>query len=226
MSRLPVLLSVPHTGLQVPRDVAQHCVLSPAEIFEDSDVGAADIFFPLQDQVAAVVTTTISRAIVDVDRAEDDRYTFDGVFKTRTRRGTRIWREPPGDEITEQLLERFHRPYLARLEELAPEVALGLDCHTVPPDRIHSREKPHVSLDGDCPDGWLDLVADSLRRSLQSLPVLTEGCHNGHISTSRPGGIPWIKLRFTSVKNGGWGQRRAAILQALRELCRAAGVSA
>ena len=225
MSRLPVLLSVPHTGLQVPRDVAQHCVLSPAEIFEDSDVGAADIFFPLRPYVAAVVTTTISRAIVDVDRAEDDRYSFDGVLKTRTRFGARIWRELPGDEITEQLLERFHRPYLARLEELSGEVALGLDCHTVPPDRIPSRERPHVSLDGRCPDGWLDLLGDSLRRMLAPLPVQTEGCQDGHISRSRPGGIPWIKLRFSSVKNGGWEQRRTAILRALRDLCRSAGIT-
>lgn len=224
MSRLPVLLSVPHTGLQVPRDVAQHCVLSPAEIFEDSDVGASDIFFPLQRHVAAVVTTTISRAIVDVDRDEDDRYSFDGVFKTRTRRGARIWREPPGDAITDQLRERFYHPYLARLEELAPKVALGVDCHTVSPNLLSSRERPHVSISGDCPNNWIDTLAGSLRRSLVSLPVLTEASRVGHISSSRPGGIHWIKLRFAGVKNGGWGQRRSAILRALQELCRSADI--
>ena len=224
MSRLPVLLSVPHTGLQIPRDVQQQCVLSPAEIFEDSDVGAADIFFPLRPYVAAVVTTTISRAIVDVDRAEDDRYSIDGVLKSRTRFGARVWREPPKEKTAELLLERFHRPYLVRLEELSGEVALGLDCHTVPYDRIPSRERPHVSLGGDCPDGWLELLAGSLRRSLGTLPVVIDSSRDGHISRSRPGGIPWIKLNFSSVKNGGWGHRRTAILRALQELCRSAGL--
>ena len=226
MSRLPVLLSVPHTGLQIPGDVQQQCVLSPAEIFEGSDVGAADIFFPLRPYVAAVVTTTISRAIVDVDRSEDDRYSFDGVLKTRTRFGARVWRKPPGDETAELLLERFHKPYLARLEELSGEVVLGLDCHTAPPDRISSRGRPHVSLGGECPADWLDLLAGSLRCSLGPLPVVTDSSQDGHISRSRPGGIPWIKLRFSAVKNGEWGPRRTAILRALQELCSSAGVGA
>ena len=231
MSRLPVLLSVPHAGLQIPREVEQHCVLTPGEVLEDSDVGAADIFFPLQPHVKAVVTTSIARAIVDVDRAEDDRFRNDGVVKTHTRHRARIWRSPPADETTELLLERFHRPYRARLEALAPDVALGLDCHTVastgPPGGSNPwRTQPIIGLSdgGSCPGEWLEVLAQSLHRSQQTRAIVQDLATGGHIARSRPGGIPWVQLKFARVRQASWTLRRAGLLQALQELCRVFGL--
>ena len=43
--KLPLLLSVPHAGLQVPPEAASYCVLTPRQIEEDGDEGAAEIYY-------------------------------------------------------------------------------------------------------------------------------------------------------------------------------------
>ena len=78
---LPFLVSVPHAGLSVPPEVEGLCILEEQDIIEDGDEGAAEIYYPLKDQVTAFVFTDIARAIVDMNRREDDR-TKDGVVKT------------------------------------------------------------------------------------------------------------------------------------------------
>ena len=68
---LPLLLSVPHAGLAVPPEAEPYCVLSEREIVEDGDEGAAEIY-DLESAVVAFHTTDIARAIVDMNRPEDD----------------------------------------------------------------------------------------------------------------------------------------------------------
>lgn len=60
---LPLLVSVPHAGLRVPPEVAHLCALSPKEVADDGDVGAAEIY-AIEDAVAAYATTDVARAIV------------------------------------------------------------------------------------------------------------------------------------------------------------------
>jgi len=49
---LPVLISVPHPGLLVPPQVRDLCLLTPDQIREDSDEGAAEIY-GLKSEAAA-----------------------------------------------------------------------------------------------------------------------------------------------------------------------------
>jgi len=70
---LPLLLSIPHAGLLIPTEVKDSCILSMEDIIEDSDEGAAEIYLPLQKEVSALVTTDVARAVLDINRAEDDR---------------------------------------------------------------------------------------------------------------------------------------------------------
>ena len=156
--RLPLLVSVPHAGLEVPEEVADLCVLTLQQIVEDGDEGAAEIY-AIEDEVEAFVTTSVARAIVDLNRAEDDRGK-DGVVKTHTCWDVPVYGSPLPDELIEHLLATCHRPYHARLTELASGGAkLGVDCHTmvafgppVAPDP--GAERPWVCLsngDGTCP---------------------------------------------------------------------------
>ena len=69
---LPLLISVPHAGWKIPPEIGSRCILTEEEIIRDGDEGAADIY-RLADEVSVFVTTEIARAIVDVNRAEDDR---------------------------------------------------------------------------------------------------------------------------------------------------------
>ena len=54
-----------------PPEVEDICILSQEEVLEDGDEGAKKNYYPLEDKVAAFVTTDIGRAIVDLNRAED-----------------------------------------------------------------------------------------------------------------------------------------------------------
>jgi N-formylglutamate amidohydrolase len=43
---LPLLISVPHAGLRVPREVEKQCILSEEEIIRDGDEGPAPFTIP------------------------------------------------------------------------------------------------------------------------------------------------------------------------------------
>jgi formiminoglutamase len=80
--KLPLIVSVPHAGLTVPEEVRSYCVLTPKQILADCDEGAAEIY-NLKSEAAAYITTSVARAIVDMNRAENDRGR-DGIVKTHT----------------------------------------------------------------------------------------------------------------------------------------------
>ena len=66
--KLPFLVSVPHAGLHVPREIQDICLLTPEEIYDDSDGGAAEIYFELEKYVEAFISSNVARAIVDLNR--------------------------------------------------------------------------------------------------------------------------------------------------------------
>ncbi len=128
--KLPLLISVPHAGLRVPAEVASYCSLTPQQIVEDSDEGAAEIY-DIGSEVEACLTTDVARSIVDLNRAVDDRRP-DGVVKTHTCWEAPVYETFPPDDVVEALLSRYHRPYHAALTQLARRgVRCGIDCHTM-----------------------------------------------------------------------------------------------
>jgi N-formylglutamate amidohydrolase len=60
--KLPILLSVPHSGWKIPPEVQDICILTKKDILEDGDVGAAEIYYPLKEEVETFITTDIGRA--------------------------------------------------------------------------------------------------------------------------------------------------------------------
>ena len=125
--KLPLIISVPHGGLSVPQELQEYCVLAPEQILVDSDEGAAEIY-DLQSEVAAHITTDVARAIVDMNRSEDDRGR-DGIIKTHTSYNVRVYSQPVPEDVVEILLERYYRPYHRRLSESASDAEFGVDCH-------------------------------------------------------------------------------------------------
>jgi formiminoglutamase len=41
--KLPILISVPHAGLEIPEEVRDKCILKTQDLIEDSDIGALEI---------------------------------------------------------------------------------------------------------------------------------------------------------------------------------------
>ena len=98
---LPLLVSVPHAGLRVPAEVEPLCALTPAEVADDGD-GGADEIYAFEKEVGAFVTTDVARAIVDMNRARDNRKA-DGVVKTHTCWDVEVWKRPlSGAEIRDR----------------------------------------------------------------------------------------------------------------------------
>ncbi len=222
--KLPLLISVPHAGLWIPPEVRGICALTPQQIAADGDEGAAEIY-DLKEEATAFVTTDVARAIVDLNRDEDDR-TPDGVVKTHTCWNVPVYDEFPGEEVIEALLDRYHRPYHTRLRDLArADVKLGLDCHTmaakgppVGPDA--GLDRPWICLsnaDGTCPQDWLESLASSFRRILEGPVSLNVPFKGGHIIRSHAAELPWIQMEVSRAPFMSCPDKRSLLVSVLRE---------
>jgi N-formylglutamate deformylase len=227
VTRLPLLLSVPHAGTVVAPEVREICLLTLDDIERDGDEGAAEIYRPLEAEVTALVTTPIARAIVDQNRAADD-FSYDGVLKTHTCWRIPIYRRPLTEDESKQLLDNHYRPYHAALVSATRDVLAGIDCHTmaavappVAPDA--GRQRPLICLGNDhgrsCPDAWFQQLATSLARCFDCEAALNKPFAGGHITRSRPGGIPWMQLEMSRDSQLSLAVKREKLHQALWQFC-------
>jgi len=227
-AKLPILLSVPHAGLEIPPEAAPYCRLTREEIIADGDEGAA-VIYDLPDHVESFVTTEVARAIVDLNRAEHDRRP-DGVVKTETCYQAPVYHSPLTDEVIEQLLTRYYRPYHARLSELAGQPhLLAVDGHTMaaqaPPISPRAgKPRPEICL-GDrngetLPAGWLELLRDCLVDELGVKVTLNRPFAGGYITRTHGREMPWVQIEFTRAAFVSDAEKRAGLLAALETFCR------
>jgi formiminoglutamase len=221
---------VPHAGLRVPPEVQGFCILTKRQIIEDGDEGAAEIY-SLRDDVTSFVTTDVARAIVDLNRAEDDRRA-DGVVKTHTIWEVPIYREPLSDEAVENLLTEYYRPYHNQLSASAKNAKLGVDCHTMaavgPPVASDAgKERPLICLsngEGTCPEYWLNRLAECLENSFHVKVSINSPFKGGHILRSHAGELPWVQLELSRAPFLSIDQKRICVLKSLTEWSRSSGV--
>lgn len=224
---LPLLLSVPHAGLLVPPEVESHCILTPAQIAADGDEGAGEIY-ALESEVEIFVTTEIARAIVDLNRAEDDRRA-DGVVKTHTCWNEPVYASPPGEDVVEQLLDRYYRPYHRKLSEAAAgRVSLGIDCHTMaaigpPIGPMAGQKRPAICLsnvDGtSCPPEIFDRLRECLERAFALDVAVNHPFKGGFITRTHSREMPWIQLELSRDPFLPTVEKRRRVLSALTEFC-------
>lgn len=134
--KLPVLISIPHGGLKIPKELKQKTLLRDRDIFDDGDALTPEIY-DLGERVYTVVRASIARAFVDLNRAPWDRppENPDGVVKTQTVNGKKIYQDDhkfSSFEIT-SLIDQYHRPYHLSLEQASQinGLELALDCHSM-----------------------------------------------------------------------------------------------
>jgi len=225
---LPLALSVPHGGLAVPAEVRDDCLLSREDIVVDGDEGAAEIYGPLAEHVEAFLAADVARAIVDLNRAEDD-IRADGVVKTETIYRVPIWREPLSPDRIEELIERYHRPYHERLSRMAQRgLLLGVDGHTMaaeapPIERNAGTPRPPVCL-GDAggdtlPPGWRDEMVACLEEAF-GLPVtVNDPFSGGHITLNHTAEMPWVQIELSRAPFMSNAEKSWCVLEALRRWC-------
>ena len=202
--KLPFLISVPHAGLTVPSEVKKICQLTKEEIIEDGDKGAADIYYPLKNKVKGFVTTDVARAIVDMNRAEED-IIKDGVIKTHTCWDVQVYRTFPSAEIIEILFEKYYRPYHAKLRKISQKVILGIDCHTMaavcPPVGPDSdMRRPPICISnaaGTCSQELMRSLISCLEEFFKVKVSVNVPFKGGYIIKSHSHEIPWVQLEFS-----------------------------
>jgi len=223
---LPLLLSIPHAGLEIPPEVRSLCILKEKDIIDDSDGGAGEIYMPLKQDVSGLVTTGIARAIVDMNRSEEDRRK-DGVIKTHTCWDVLVYDESPSDHVVRALIEKYHRPYHSDLSRLSTGIELGVDCHTmaeigppVGPDA--GIKRPRVCLsngDGTCPKGWIESLAACFADAFESKISINHPFKGGYIIRSHAKEIPWVQLELSREEFLSHEGKSERVLRALTMWC-------
>lgn len=201
---LPFLLSVPHAGLLIPDEVRNICVLKEEDIIKDGDEGAAEIYLPLERHVSALVTTDIARAIVDMNRGEDDRRK-DGILKTHTCWNVPVYKRAPSEEITSLLIRNYYRPFHSRLSDCAKGLKLGIDCHTMaetgpPIGPDFGKKRPHICISNaevTFPQEWMETLAGSLEKTFSTRVSINYPFKGGYIIRFHSKEIPWVQIELS-----------------------------
>jgi formiminoglutamase len=224
--KLPFLLSVPHAGQRVPPEISDLCALTAKEILEDGDEGAGELY-DLREYVSGFVTTDIARAIVDVNRAEDD-FRKDGVIKTHTCWDVPVYKSALPESTASNLIERYYRPYHMKLREAASKgVKLAVDCHTmaavgppVGPDA--GQKRPGICLSSGertLPDTWLTELAGCFASAFGFAPAMNVPFKGGYIIRSHSAEMPWVQLEVSREPFMVSSEKQERVLEALRCFC-------
>lgn len=223
--KLPFLISVPHSGHHIPQEVQDICILTPEQIYEDSDWGAAEIYFALEKYVEAFIYSDVARAIVDLNRAADD-FRKDGIIKTHTCYEIPVYKEPPSQELIKKLLVQYYHPYHLKLEQLTNNgnVKVGIDCHTmaavgppIGPDAGKKRPLVCVSnADGTCPNEWLSELANCFKVVFPKEQVTTnDPFRGGYIIHTHSTKLPWLQIELSRTEHISNSEKRDGVIEAL-----------
>jgi formiminoglutamase len=224
---LPLLISMPHAGLFVPESLQSDCLLTTEQIVEDGDEFAFEIYAPLKDKVAAFISTDIARAVLDMNRQEDDIFK-DGVIKTHTCWDIPIWQRPLDETILLQLIESYHRPYHQQLSEFAKDsdLILAIDCHTMAPYGPPAGpdpgvERPQVCLgnvDGQsCPSEWMNILKSAFQAYFPGEVAINQPFSGGYITRFHGHEMPWLQLELSRGDFAAPSVKSSMVYAALKE---------
>jgi len=220
--RLPLLISIPHGGTGIPEVVRGKIALSASALRYYSDPGSIHLF-GFHDSVEALVSSPVSRVVVDLNRPPYHRPPRhqDGVVKYRTSLGQDIWKEGMRPDLRDihQLLLHHYFPYHARIDSLLESagIAAALDCHTMvdvglPGAPDEGKKRPLICLgnsgDGNgspkkgvlptCPESWIQDLARLFRGRFPApgSVAINHPYSGGFISNAHywHKGIPWIQV--------------------------------
>lgn len=220
--RLPLLISIPHGGTGIPGEVRGKVALDAKALQYFSDPGSFHLF-GFHDLVDSLVTSPVSRVLVDLNRPPYHRPPrhHDGVVKFRTSLGQDVWKEGMHPDLRDihQLLLNHYFPYHARIDSLLdrPGIAAALDCHTMvgvglpgAPDQGQKRPLICLGNSGDgqgspkfgvlptCPESWIQDLARLFRERFPEpgSVALNQPYSGGFISNAHywHKGISWIQI--------------------------------
>ena len=128
----PVLVEVPHSGLQVPPDVEPEIEATPLAVLRDSDIYVDQLYERAPDQGATLLVSRVSRYVVDLNRGPDEvdsaavprhpnarHIPARGVVWRARTDGTPLLRAPLTIDQFAKRIELYYKPYHQKLREVA-----------------------------------------------------------------------------------------------------------
>ncbi len=200
--RLPLLISVPHAGTEVPPEIFRRFTLA-AQALPDTDWRVDALYGFARELGASMIVARYSRYVVDLNRSPDSRPLYDSnptspVCATHTFGGEPIYREgeqPNADEIDERLA-RYWRPYHSEIEtelrRLRTEHGFALlwDAHSVLSEvpGLFAGVLPEFNFgtrdDRSCPRALAESLLDCVAREGKYGAVLNGRFKGGYITLS------------------------------------------
>ncbi len=205
---LPVLVSIPHAGTYVPRDVAANFASDYIRSLPMTDWHLAELYDFLPNLGIDSLYATCSRFVADLNRPPGRESLYPGRFETglvalKTFDGRDVYIKPPGEDEIERRRLVFHAPYHARLRQLLDAKvtrfgqAVLVDAHSVAsgPSLIHDALTEDVYLgdrDGRSCAPWLtELFAESF--AAKGYAVVRNAPYKGGYTTDHYGGLPNVQ---------------------------------
>jgi N-formylglutamate amidohydrolase len=128
----PVLVEVPHSGLQVPPELEGEIDATPKSMLRDSDVYVDQLYERAPKHGATLLVSRVSRYVVDLNRGRDEvdsaavprhprarHIPARGVVWRARTDGTPLLRSPLTVEQFAQRIERYYDPYHDTLRDVA-----------------------------------------------------------------------------------------------------------
>lgn len=128
----PVLVEVPHSGLQVPPDVEAEIEATPLAVLRDSDIYVDQLYERAPGQGATLLVSRVSRYVVDLNRGPGEvdsaavprhpkarHIPARGVVWRARTDGTPLLRAPLTIDQFAKRIELYYKPYHQKLREVA-----------------------------------------------------------------------------------------------------------
>ena len=185
---LPLLISVPHDGRDLPEDM-QTRMTDVGRSIPDTDWHVADLYSFAVDMGANILVANYSRYVVDLNRPADDAALYPGQVATglcplQTFAGESIYHSGGVDENEKMhRIEKYWRPYHAHLRDTLDALraehgfALLWDAHSIPSvvPRLFEGELPELNLGsnsgGSCEQSIGDAVGSIATASNHSVAI-------------------------------------------------------
>ena len=246
-TRAPFLVTVPHSGLVVPDEIADLLALGADDLARLADPATATLY-DFGGRVAAQLVARVSRMVVDVNRPPYHLPPLhpDGAVKSRTPERRAVYRSGGAPPITvvHELMLRHYFPFHEAIDGLLDEhgIRCAFDCHSMEPvgpplAKDAGLPRPLVCLGnhGDpngeprrgrlvsCPPTWMMGLASQFRDQFPEGEVAINRPFPGGFTSMAHywhRGIPWVQIELNrGLYEGSDGAIDGGAVADLRERC-------
>lgn len=206
--RIPLVVSIPHTGTYLPDDLAARLASDAMRALPMTDWHLHQLYDFLPELGVTTIYATWSRFAADLNRPPDGRALYPGRFETgivarETFWGDVVWSEPPEPDEIARLKETVHAPYHAKLRELLDGTrerfgrAVLIDAHSVASraNRLHSELEDDIYLgnrdETTCGPWLIDAVQAAMETA--GLRVVRNHPYKGGYITAHYGGLEHVE---------------------------------